>query len=77
MSLLWEQYQNDSTANVADLPDLTDFSPASTESKNQMINSAEAYVHWQMDRDKKTTSLKQLQGNIWLAGYKSGKLSAQ
>jgi enolase-phosphatase E1 len=32
------------------------------------------YVHWLMDRDRKSTGLKSLQGKIWAEGYRSGKL---
>ncbi|EEB17075.1 enolase-phosphatase E-1, putative [Pediculus humanus corporis] len=31
-------------------------------------------VLWQMDLDRKTTALKQLQGHIWREGYEKGKL---
>jgi enolase-phosphatase E1 len=33
-----------------------------------------AFVEWLMDRDRKSTALKELQGNIWEAGYRSGEL---
>ncbi len=33
-----------------------------------------AYVHWLMDRDRKSTGLKSLQGKIWEAGYRTGEL---
>jgi enolase-phosphatase E1 len=32
------------------------------------------YVHWLMDRDRKSPGLKMLQGLIWEAGYRSGEL---
>jgi enolase-phosphatase E1 len=35
------------------------------------------YVHWLMDRDRKSTPLKSLQGKIWEAGYRSGELRGQ
>src|SRR3954469_21741436 len=38
------------------------------------IRSAEAYVHWLMDRDRKSTGLKSLQGRIWEEGYYGGEL---
>jgi enolase-phosphatase E1 len=38
------------------------------------IESAIAYVYWLMDRDRKSTGLKALQGKIWEAGYRSGEL---
>ena len=34
----------------------------------------EAYVHWLMDRDRKSTGLKALQGRIWEDGYRTGEL---
>lgn len=38
------------------------------------IASAEAYVYWLMDRDRKSTGLKSLQGKIWKGGYETGEL---
>jgi enolase-phosphatase E1 len=37
----------------------------------------EAYVYWLMDRDRKSTALKALQGRIWEAGYRSGELKGK
>jgi enolase-phosphatase E1 len=34
-------------------------------------------VLWQMDLDRKTKALKQLQGHIMREGYKNGKLKGQ
>lgn len=39
--------------------------------------SAEAYVYWLMDRDRKSTALKELQGRIWEAGYRAGELQGK
>lgn len=36
-----------------------------------------AYVHWLMDRDRKSTPLKSIQGKIWEAGYRKGELRSQ
>ena len=36
-----------------------------------------AYVHWLMDRDRKSTGLKSLQGKIWEEGYGSGALRGE
>ena len=36
-----------------------------------------AYVHWLMDRDRKSTGLKSLQGKIWEEGYRRGSLVGQ
>jgi enolase-phosphatase E1 len=33
-----------------------------------------AYIHWLMDRDRKSTALKSLQGKIWKSGFESGEL---
>lgn len=48
--------------------------PHSPESE---IASAVEYGLWLMDRDSKVGSLKALQGLIWQAGYRSGKLKGQ
>ncbi len=37
----------------------------------------EAYVYWLMDRDRKSTALKALQGRIWEAGYQAGELKGK
>ena len=34
----------------------------------------ETYVYWLMDRDRKSTALKALQGRIWEEGYRAGEL---
>jgi enolase-phosphatase E1 len=49
------------TAESARSPDLPPWNP-------------EAYVYWLMDRDRKSTGLKALQGRIWEAGYRAGEL---
>jgi len=36
-----------------------------------------AYVHWLMDRDRKSTGLKSLQGRIWQEGFEGGRLQGQ
>ena len=41
------------------------------------VASAEAYVYWLMDRDRKSTGLKALQGKIWEAGYRAGELKGK
>lgn len=48
-----------------------------SEAKTNRIKSVIKYVLWQMDHDKKTTSLKQLQGHIWFDGYECGNLKGQ
>ena len=39
--------------------------------------SVSAYVHWLMDRDRKSRGLKSLQGKIWEAGYRAGDLEGE
>ena len=39
--------------------------------------SAVAYVHWLMDRDRKVTALKILQGRIWREGYENRRLTGE
>ena len=41
------------------------------------VRSAEAYVYWLMDRDRKSTGLKSLQGRIWDEGYHQGELQGK
>ncbi|SRR6266542_4571098 len=41
------------------------------------IDSIVAYVDWLMDRDRKSTGLKSLQGKIWKQGYDDGTLKSQ
>ena len=49
--------------------------PPSWDSSDR-ISSACAHLEWLMDRDRKTTPLKALQGMIWEDGYRSGALVA-
>jgi len=35
------------------------------------------YIHWLMDQDRKSTALKRIQGEIWLAGFQSGELHGE
>lgn len=37
----------------------------------------EAYVYWLMDRDRKSTGLKSLQGRMWEEGYRAGALKGK
>jgi len=41
------------------------------------VEAAAGYALWLMDRDRKSTPLKSLQGRIWEAGYRSGELRGQ
>jgi len=46
-------------------------------SRDAEIDSLAAYVNWLIDRDRKSTGLKSLQGRIWKQGYLEGTLKAQ
>jgi enolase-phosphatase E1 len=35
------------------------------------------YIHWLMDQDRKSTALKNIQGQIWLEGYQNGELRGE
>jgi enolase-phosphatase E1 len=35
------------------------------------------YIYWLMDRDRKSTALKSLQGKIWKAGFEAGELTGK
>ena len=42
--------------------------------RSSRVEAIEAYVGWLMDRDRKSTGLKELQGRIWEEGYARGDL---
>ena len=42
----------------------------------ESIDSLVAYVNWLIDRDRKSSALKSLQGKIWEQGYRQGNLKA-
>jgi enolase-phosphatase E1 len=41
------------------------------------VFEVESYVRWLMDRDRKSTALKALQGEIWRGGYEAGELRSE
>ncbi|MBO0859720.1 MAG: acireductone synthase [Chloracidobacterium sp.] len=47
------------------------------ESASEQIERAVAYIHWLMDRDRKSTPLKAIQGKIWQEGYQAGELLSE
>jgi len=47
------------------------------DSSAYQVEAAAGYALWLMDRDRKSTPLKSLQGRIWEAGYRSGELRSQ
>jgi enolase-phosphatase E1 len=46
------------------------------ESPHDQIESTVSYVHWLIERDRKSIGLKSLQGKIWRQGYTDGTLRA-
>ncbi|XP_068683865.1 enolase-phosphatase E1-like isoform X1 [Montipora capricornis] len=46
-------------------------------SKDSIINALVKNVIWQMNSDRKTTALKQLQGHIWKEGYDNGEIKGE
>lgn len=58
---LREEYVEEKAAGV-DLPEYGNGAP---------------YAHWLMDRDRKSTGLKRLQGILWEDGYRAGELKGQ
>lgn len=45
-----------------------------SEDVEKILDSVTKNVIWQMDQDRKTTALKQLQGHMWRHGYHAGEL---
>ncbi len=51
--------------------------PLRDRSREEQLESIVAYIHWLMDRDRKSTPLKSLQGRVWQYGYRSGELRSE
>ncbi len=51
--------------------------PEAGSDKENLIKALVSNVTWQMDNNRKTTALKQLQGHIWREGYKNKKIHAK
>jgi enolase-phosphatase E1 len=62
------------TAVQADLALLAEENLADADAPRIATVGAVAYLHWLMDRDRKSTSLKSLQGRIWKTGFETGAL---
>ena len=67
---LREEYVKDS-ADAPTPPEWIDAPP------DAQMQSVARYVFWLMDRDRKSTGLKSLQGKIWQEGYLKGELKSQ
>lgn len=51
--------------------------PPANSSKDAIIQAVVENVKWQMENDRKSTALKNLQGHIWREGYSQEKLKAE
>ena len=70
LAVLFADHRTDERAGQSPPPWRND-SPAA------VLDSAVTYVHWLMDRDRKSTALKALQGRIWEVGYRAGELKGK
>jgi enolase-phosphatase E1 len=61
----------------ADVQKGNDPPPWRDDSVEARLASAAAYVHWLIERDRKSRPLKELQGRIWEEGYKRGDLRGE
>jgi enolase-phosphatase E1 len=71
------QQHADDPAVRADVALLRDEYAAETQFPDLPPWNPEAYVYWLMDRDRKSTGLKALQGRIWEEGYRAGVLKGK
>ncbi len=53
---------------LPDVPGVVSMSPA------KGVPRILEYINWLMDRDRKSTALKSMQGKIWKSGFESGEL---
>jgi len=51
--------------------------PLTEQPFNSQVDSLTKYIHWLIDRDRKSAPLKSLQGRIWKGGYLDGSLKAE
>src|SRR5215469_4359743 len=65
------------SADLADLKREYDKDVRQGQAPPPWSNEPVAYIHWLMDQDRKSTALKAIQGQIWLAGYQSGELHGE
>jgi 2,3-diketo-5-methylthio-1-phosphopentane phosphatase len=63
---------------VGNQADVKHGAPASNgKTGSEYLNWAATYCLWLMDRDRKTTSLKMIQGLIWEEGFNRGELQSE
>jgi enolase-phosphatase E1 len=71
LALLAEENQAEKAAGIPHLPRVEH--PEQVETPRFRLD-AFVYLVWLMDRDRKSTALKSLQGKIWKAGFERGEL---
>jgi enolase-phosphatase E1 len=74
VAVVVEQLGRDRQAQARNVPDLPAWSDASFKDR---LRSVAVYVRYLIERDSKATALKTLQGKIWEAGYRQGKLRGE
>ena len=62
--------------NLADVGAALNPPTLESDTPRSQLESTVAYIEWLMDRDRKSTALKSLQGKIWEEGYRGGGLLA-
>jgi enolase-phosphatase E1 len=70
LAQLFDEHSRDVAANLAP-------PPLASQSPETHMETAAAYLHWLMDRDRKSTPLKSLQGRVWQQGYETGELLSE
>jgi len=71
LAQLAAENRKEKSQGIPRLPEVTD--PAQVETPRFRLD-AMVYITWLMDRDRKSTALKSLQGKIWKSGFESGRL---
>jgi enolase-phosphatase E1 len=71
LALLAEENRKEKAPGVPLLPEVVH--PEQVETPRFRLD-AMVYLTWLMDRDRKSTALKSLQGKIWKKGFESGRL---
>jgi len=74
------QHADETAADVAQLRAEHEHGEISGENPpplNDTTESIVTYVNWLIDRDRKSTGLKSLQGKIWREGYRNGSLKSE
>ncbi len=72
-----DQHPDESAADVAQLREEHERDVNNGEQPPPIDDSVVTYVNWLIDRDRKSTGLKSLQGKIWREGYRDRSLKAQ